>query len=189
MALSAAEYAKPRRSGYQGFCSWRDRIGKNRSLSSAHRRGAQAGQTALVLVPEIALTPQLSARFSSRFPGQVAVLHSALTQAEQASAWRKILRGEVSIALGPRSAVFAPLSHLGVVIVDEEHDSSFKQQDGVHYHGRDVALWRPASRCDCGAGIGDAVIGSAGAVTKWQADPTYAAQTSDGNRDAQGRSD
>ncbi|HRI53950.1 MAG TPA: primosomal protein N', partial [Pseudomonadota bacterium] len=102
----------------------------------------QAGRTALVLVPEIALTPQLSARFMARFGRDVAVLHSALTPGQRADAWRRILLGEVRIALGPRSALFAPLSRLGVVIVDEEHDSSFKQQDGVRYHGRDTALVR-----------------------------------------------
>ena len=102
----------------------------------------KAGRTALVLVPEIALTPQLSARFMSRFGRDVAVLHSALTPSQRAEAWRRLLHGEVRIALGPRSALFAPLSRLGVVIVDEEHDSSFKQQDGVRYHGRDTALLR-----------------------------------------------
>ncbi len=102
----------------------------------------QAGRTALVLVPEIALTPQLSARFMARFGRDVAVLHSALTPGQRADAWRRLLHGEVRIALGPRSALFAPLSRLGVVIVDEEHDSSFKQQDGVRYHGRDTALLR-----------------------------------------------
>ncbi len=102
----------------------------------------KAGRTALVLVPEIALTPQLSARFMARFGRDVAVLHSALTPSQRAEAWRRLLHGEVRIALGPRSALFAPLSRLGVVIVDEEHDSSFKQQDGVRYHGRDTALVR-----------------------------------------------
>ncbi len=142
-ALTTAEHAKPKRSGYQGFLLHGvTGSGKTEIYLQLIAEARRRGQTALVLVPEIALTPQLSARFSSRFPGQVAVLHSALSPAERASAWRKILRGEVSIALGPRSAVFAPLAHLGVVIVDEEHDSSFKQHDGVHYHGRDVALWR-----------------------------------------------
>ena len=102
----------------------------------------KAGRTALVLVPEIALTPQLSARFMARFGRDVAVLHSALTPGQRADAWRRLLHGEVRIALGPRSALFAPLANLGVVIVDEEHDSSFKQQDGVRYHGRDTALVR-----------------------------------------------
>ncbi len=144
-ALAQAEHAKPRRSGYQGFLLHGvTGSGKTEIYLRLIAESLRRGQTALVLVPEIALTPQLSARFSSRFPGQVAVLHSALSPSERAGAWRKILRGEVSIALGPRSAVFAPLQNLGVIIVDEEHDSSFKQHEGVHYHGRDVALWRAA---------------------------------------------
>ncbi len=142
-ALSEAGNAKPRRAGYQGFLLHGvTGSGKTEIYLRLIAEARQHGQTALVLVPEIALTPQLSARFSSRFPGSVAVLHSALSPSERASAWRKILRGEVSIALGPRSAVFAPLPNLGVIIVDEEHDTSFKQHEGVHYHGRDVALWR-----------------------------------------------
>lgn len=144
-ALERAAHSKPRRSGYQGFLLHGvTGSGKTEIYLRLIADALAKGQTALVLVPEIALTPQLSARFASRFPGQVAVLHSALSPRERAGAWRKILRGEVSIALGPRSAVFAPLQHLGVIIVDEEHDSSFKQHEGVHYHGRDVALWRAA---------------------------------------------
>ncbi len=100
------------------------------------------GQGALVLVPEISLTPQLAARFRARFGDQVAVLHSGLTEAERFGQWRRIRAREVRIVVGARSAVFAPLSDLGVVIVDEEHDPSFKQQDGVRYNGRDVALVR-----------------------------------------------
>jgi primosomal protein N' (replication factor Y) (superfamily II helicase) len=100
------------------------------------------GRTALVLVPEISLTPQLAARFRGRFGHGVAVLHSALSDAARSEAWQRIRRGEVSIALGARSAVFAPLEQLGMVVIDEEHDPSFKQQDGVRYHGRDVALVR-----------------------------------------------
>jgi primosomal protein N' (replication factor Y) len=100
------------------------------------------GKRALVLVPEISLTPQLAARFRGRFGAAVAVLHSGLTDAERKDAHRRIAAGEVSIALGARSAVFAPLAQLGVVIVDEEHDSSFKQEEGVRYNGRDVALVR-----------------------------------------------
>jgi primosomal protein N' (replication factor Y) len=109
-----------------------------RAIKSALARGKRA----LVLVPEIALTPQLAARFRGRFGSDVAVLHSALSDAARADAWRRIRRGEVAIALGARSAVFAPLEQLGIVVVDEEHDPSFKQQDGVRYHGRDVALVR-----------------------------------------------
>jgi len=97
---------------------------------------------ALVLVPEIALTPQLTARFEARFGGEVAVLHSALSDRERQLAWARLERGEAAIALGARSAVFAPQPELGVVVVDEEHDPSFKQEDGVRYNGRDVALRR-----------------------------------------------
>ncbi len=102
----------------------------------------QAGRRALVLVPEISLTPQLAARFRARFGTEIAVLHSALSDAQRADAWRRIHAGEVGIVVGARSAVFAPIADLGVVIVDEEHDPSFKQQEGVRYHGRDVALRR-----------------------------------------------
>lgn len=102
----------------------------------------RAGRGALVLVPEIALTPQLAARFRARFGDDVAVLHSALPAAERLRAWRRLKAGHVGIALGARSAVFAPVQRLGVVVVDEEHDPSFKQDEGVRYHGRDLALVR-----------------------------------------------
>ena len=101
-----------------------------------------AGRGALVLVPEIALTPQLAARFRARFGEDVAVLHSALPPRERLAAWRRLRAGEVGIALGARSAVFAPVRALGVVVVDEEHDPSFKQEDGVRYHARDLAVVR-----------------------------------------------
>ena len=100
------------------------------------------GKGALVLVPEIALTPQLAARFRARFGDDVAVLHSALPPAERLAAWRRLRSGEVGIAVGARSAVFAPVHALAVVVVDEEHDGSFKQEDGVRYHGRDLAVMR-----------------------------------------------
>jgi primosomal protein N' (replication factor Y) (superfamily II helicase) len=100
------------------------------------------GQSALVLVPEIALTPQLAARFRARFGDDVAVLHSALSPAERRRAWRRLRAREVGIALGARSAVFAPVRQLGVVVVDEEHDGSFKQEEGLRYNGRDLALVR-----------------------------------------------
>jgi primosomal protein N' (replication factor Y) len=102
----------------------------------------QRGRGALVLVPEIALTPQLAARFRARFGDDVAVLHSALPPGERRAAWRRLRAGEVGIALGARSAVFAPVRSLGVVVVDEEHDGSFKQEEGVRYHGRDLAVVR-----------------------------------------------
>lgn len=100
------------------------------------------GRGALVLVPEIALTPQLAGRFRARFGDDVAVLHSALPPRERLAAWRRLRAGEVGIALGARSAVFAPVRALGVVVVDEEHDGSFKQEEGVRYNGRDLAVVR-----------------------------------------------
>ncbi len=99
-------------------------------------------KTALVLVPEIALTPQLAERFQRRFPGKVGVIHSGLSLSERKKAWQRFQSGEHSIALGPRSALFVPLERLGVIVVDEEHDSSFKQQEDVFYQGRDLALLR-----------------------------------------------
>jgi primosomal protein N' (replication factor Y) len=96
----------------------------------------------IVLVPEIALTPQLVARFRARFGDDVAVLHSALTARERHAMWRRLRRGEVDVAIGARSALFAPVRALGLVVVDEEHDPSFKQEDGVRYHARDMAIWR-----------------------------------------------
>lgn len=100
------------------------------------------GRSALVLVPEIALTPQMIEQFSGRFPGQVAVLHSRLTAAEKNRQWRSILQGEARVVLGPRSAVFAPLERLGLVIIDEEHETTYKQEETPRYHARDVAAWR-----------------------------------------------
>ncbi len=101
-----------------------------------------AGKTALVLVPEISLTPQLAARFRARFGDLVAILHSGLTEQQRLGEWSRLRRGEARIAVGARSAVFAPLTELGVIVVDEEHDGSFKQEEGVRYHARDVAIVR-----------------------------------------------
>lgn len=100
----------------------------------------EEGQGAMVLVPEIALTPQLMERFQSRFPNQVAVFHSGLKTTEVRNAWLDVLLGRRHIALGPRSALFAPLKNLGVIVVDEEHDGSYKQDDRLRYHARDAAL-------------------------------------------------
>jgi primosomal protein N' (replication factor Y) len=102
----------------------------------------QAGRTALVLVPEISLTPQLAARFRARFGDQVAILHSGMSEQARMGEWSRLRRGEATIAVGARSAVFAPVANLGVIVVDEEHDGSFKQDEGVKYHARDVALVR-----------------------------------------------
>ncbi|SFP05910.1 replication restart DNA helicase PriA [Salibacterium halotolerans] len=97
---------------------------------------------AIVLVPEISLTPQMVERFKARFGSEVAVLHSALSSGEKYDEWRKIHRGEVKVAVGARSAVFAPFRHLGLLIIDEEHEGSYKQEDHPRYHARQVALWR-----------------------------------------------
>jgi primosomal protein N' (replication factor Y) len=104
----------------------------------------EAGKGAIVLVPEISLTPQTVSRFRAHFGDQVAVLHSALSDGERFDAWRQIRSGEKRIAVGARSAIFAPVRDLGVVVVDEEHDGSYKQSEGPRYHARDVAVVRAA---------------------------------------------
>ncbi|HEV8322523.1 MAG TPA: primosomal protein N' [Myxococcota bacterium] len=110
---------------------------------------------ALVLVPEIALTPQLVAVFRRRFGDQVAALHSGMSDGERFDEWRRLRDGRAAIAVGARSAVFAPLRNLGVVVIDEEHDASFKQEEGVRYDARDIALAR--ARADHAV----AILGSA----------------------------
>lgn len=101
------------------------------------------GHQALVLVPEINLTPQLEAQFRSRFPSaRIAIMHSALAGNERAATWVGALRGTLDIVLGTRLAVFAPLVRPGLIVVDEEHDASFKQQDGIRYSARDLAVFR-----------------------------------------------
>ncbi|YAF95466.1 MAG: primosomal protein N' [Nodularia sp. CChRGM 3473] len=101
------------------------------------------GKSALVLVPEIGLTPQLTDRFRARFGNQISVYHSALSEGERYDTWRQMLTGEPQIVIGTRSAIFAPLPNLGLIILDEEHDSSFKQDSPIPtYHARTVAQWR-----------------------------------------------
>src|SRR5205807_1846054 len=101
------------------------------------------GERALVLVPEIGLTPQLLGRFRERFEAPMAVLHSALTDHERLLAWREAFSGRAHIVLGTRSGVFAPVPQLGLIVVDEEHDASFKQHEGgFRYSGRDLAVMR-----------------------------------------------
>ncbi len=104
--------------------------------------GLAPGKGTIVLVPEIALTPQLLSRFRKRFGSRVAVLHSGLTDRERADEYRRIRTGQVDVAVGARSAVFAPFPDLGLIIVDEEHENSYKQDEGLRYHGRDVAVMR-----------------------------------------------
>ncbi|MGP4068166.1 primosomal protein N' [Halobacillus sp. B29] len=100
------------------------------------------GKEAIMLVPEIALTPQMVERFKGRFGSKVAVLHSALSAGEKYDEWRKIQRKEVQVVVGARSAIFAPFSNIGIIIIDEEHENSYKQEDRTRYHARDVAIER-----------------------------------------------
>jgi primosomal protein N' (replication factor Y) (superfamily II helicase) len=109
-----------------------------RSIEAALERG----KNALLLVPEIALTPAVAGQFFHRFGNQVAILHSAFSDAERADQWRRIREGRARVVVGTRSGVFAPVQNLGLVIVDEEHDGSYKQQEAPRYHGRDVAVVR-----------------------------------------------
>jgi primosomal protein N' (replication factor Y) (superfamily II helicase) len=113
------------------------------------------GRKSLILIPEISLTPQLLDRLNDRFATRVGVLHSALTDAERWAHWRQIARGEIDVVVGARSAVFAPIPDLGLIIVDEEHDSSYKQEEGLRYNGRDVAVVR-AKLLDCPVILGSA---------------------------------
>ena len=117
--------------------------GKTEVYLHATAQVLQQGRQALVLVPEINLTPQLEARFAERFPGHVMVsLHSGLTPAQRLRHWLLAHLGLADLVLGTRLAVFAPLPRLGLIVVDEEHDPSFKQQEGARYSARDLAVWR-----------------------------------------------
>jgi primosomal protein N' (replication factor Y) len=124
-----------------------------------------AGQSALVLVPEIGLTPQLTDRFRARFGDRVRVYHSSLSDGERYDTWRQMLQGIPQVVIGTRSAVFAPLPHLGLIVLDEEHDSSFKQdQPAPCYHARTVAQWRSQSH-QCPLILGSATP----SLETWQA--------------------
>jgi primosomal protein N' (replication factor Y) len=124
--------------------------GKTTVYFAAMQRALDAGKSALLLVPEIGLTPAMAAQMYAAFAGEVALLHSQLTPDERAEQWHRIRRGEARIVVGTRSAVFAPMVNLGLIIVDEEHDSSYKQEETPRYHGRDVAVMR--------AKLGEAVV-------------------------------
>ncbi|MEH7512456.1 primosomal protein N' [Gottfriedia acidiceleris] len=100
------------------------------------------GKEAIVLVPEISLTPQIVGRFKSRFGNDVAVLHSGLSIGEKYDEWRKIQRKEVKVVVGARSAIFAPFENIGMIIIDEEHETTYKQDEHPRYHARDIAIWR-----------------------------------------------
>ena len=116
--------------------------GKTAVYLQAMQRTLANGQRALLLVPEIGLTPAMAGQMHAAFGAEVALLHSALTPGERAEQWHRIRRGEASVVVGTRSAIFAPVSRLGIVIVDEEHDSSYKQAEMPRYHARDVAVMR-----------------------------------------------
>ncbi len=117
--------------------------GKTQVYIEAIKKVLTKNKSAIVLVPEISLTPQTVNRFTQNFPNQVAVLHSRMSSGERYDSWRKLKQGEFKIAIGPRSAIFAPLINLGLIVVDEEHESSYKQYEGNPlYNARDVAVYR-----------------------------------------------
>ena len=118
--------------------------GKTEIYIQAIQKVVQYGRQAIVLVPEISLTPQTRQRFRARFD-HVAVLHSHLTAAQRAWHWKQIAAGKVQVIIGARSAIFAPTPRLGLIILDEEHDGSFKQDNAPRYHARDVANWRASN--------------------------------------------
>ncbi|MCB9530659.1 MAG: primosomal protein N' [Myxococcales bacterium] len=134
--IDAARTAEPRVVLVHGVTG----SGKTEVYVRAARAVVAAGQRVLVLLPEIALTPQFVGSFRAALGADIAVQHSALSAGERFDQWRRIRRGDVSVIIGARSALFAPIADLGLIIVDEEHDPSFKQQDGVMYHARDSAV-------------------------------------------------
>src|SRR5207237_6287338 len=115
--------------------------GKTEVYLGAIDRVVARGREAIVLVPEISLTPQTIRRFRRRFP-RVAVLHSHLSDAERHRHWKSIADGEIQVVVGARSAVFAPTRRLGLIVIDEEHEGTFKQETTPRYHARDVAVMR-----------------------------------------------
>lgn len=132
-----------RQSGFHAFLL--DGItgsGKTEVYLQAIQSVLEAGKQALVLVPEISLTPQTVARFRSRFLCEIVVLHSGLSDRERLAGWRHAREGSARIVIGTRSAIFTPLHNPGIIIIDEEHDLSFKQQEGFRYHARDLAVMR-----------------------------------------------
>lgn len=131
------------------FCCWLlagiTGSGKTEVYLSVLENALAQGKQALILVPEIGLTPQTIARFRERFNAPVEVLHSGLNDSERLNVWLKARNGEAAIVIGTRSALFTPFNRLGVIVIDEEHDASYKQQDGWRYHARDLAIYRAYS--------------------------------------------
>jgi primosomal protein N' (replication factor Y) len=116
--------------------------GKTEFYMRAAEHFLAAGKASLILVPEIGLTPQLTDRFAARFPGKTAILHSSLTKRQRIDEWLRIYNGNAPIVIGTRSAVFAPLADLGLIVVDEEHETSYKQEEVPRYNARDTAVMR-----------------------------------------------
>lgn len=144
--------------------------GKTELYLRALQRVVAAGRQGIVLVPEIALVPQTVSRFASLFPDRTAVIHSELTEGEQFDTWRRARSGEYDVVIGARSALFTPLPDLGLIVIDEEHDDSYKQSPPLpapYYHARDVAMAMMA----CGDRPGTVILGSAtpGIVTAFKA--------------------
>jgi primosomal protein N' (replication factor Y) len=129
--------------------------GKTEVYLSAIEAALADGRGAILMVPEIALTPQMAGQFFSRFGDRVAILHSAFTDLERSEQWRRIRSGAASVVVGTRSGVFAPVRNLGLIVVDEEHDNSYKQDETPRYNGRDVAIVRAQGSNAC------VVLGSA----------------------------
>jgi len=116
--------------------------GKSEIYFRAMERTRHMGRRSLIMIPEISLTAQLIDRLNERFPARVGILHSALTDAERRAHWWRIRAGQVDVVVGARSAIFAPLPDIGLIVVDEEHDPSYKQEEGLRYNARDVAVVR-----------------------------------------------
>lgn len=116
--------------------------GKTKVIMKAIDRTLEDGKSVIMLVPEISLTPQTVSIFCRRYGERVAVIHSALSQGERLDAWRRIKRGDVDLVIGTRSAVFAPLSNIGMIVIDEEHEHTYKSESDPKYHARDVASYR-----------------------------------------------
>src|ERR1039458_389037 len=129
--------------------------GKTEVYLNAIEAALAAGCGVLMLVPEIGLTPAMAGQFHARFGDRVAILHSAFNDSERAAQWRRLRAGEATVAVGTRSAVFAPVKNLGLIVVDEEHDGSYKQEETPRYNGRDVAILRGREERAC------VVLGSA----------------------------
>ncbi|MBN8550145.1 MAG: primosomal protein N' [Deltaproteobacteria bacterium] len=129
--------------------------GKTEVYIEAIRQALERGQGALIIVPEIALTPQLIDRFRARLGNNLAVLHSALHKRSRWDSWRALLEGRCQVAIGARSGIFAPVPNLGLIVVDEEHESSYKQAEGLRYNARDLALVR-AKLQNCSVVLGSA---------------------------------